>query len=94
MLTGDSARSAQAITEEAGVDDSCANLKPEDKVAKVRELAARYGHVAKVGDAVNDARLWLKLRSALRWARLEQMSPWKRPTWRSWSTTWRSWFTL
>jgi len=38
-----------------GIDEVYANLKPEDKVAKVRELAQRYGHVAMVGDGVNDA---------------------------------------
>lgn len=55
MLTGDNERTAQAITQEAGVDEFYADLKPEDKVTKVRELAARYGHVAMVGDGVNDA---------------------------------------
>jgi Cd2+/Zn2+-exporting ATPase len=30
-------------------------LKPEDKVTRVRELSQRYGHVAMVGDGVNDA---------------------------------------
>jgi len=55
MLTGDNERTAQAIAQEAGVDAFYADLKPEDKVIKVRELAARYGHVAMVGDGVNDA---------------------------------------
>ena len=55
MLTGDNERTAQAIAQEAGVDAFYADLKPEDKVTKVRELAARYGHVAMVGDGVNDA---------------------------------------
>ncbi|REJ65710.1 MAG: cadmium-translocating P-type ATPase [Planctomycetota bacterium] len=55
MLTGDNERTAQAIADEAGIDEFHANLKPEDKVEKVRELAERYGHVAMVGDGVNDA---------------------------------------
>lgn len=55
MLTGDNERTAQAIAHEVGIDEFHAGLKPEDKVAKVRELAARYGHVAMVGDGVNDA---------------------------------------
>lgn len=55
MLTGDNERTAQAIAQEAGVDEFYADLKPKDKVTKVRELAARYGHVAMVGDGVNDA---------------------------------------
>jgi Cd2+/Zn2+-exporting ATPase len=55
MLTGDNERTAQAIAEELGIDEFYADLKPDDKVAKVQELARRYGHVAMVGDGVNDA---------------------------------------
>ena len=55
MLTGDNERTAQAIAKELGIDEIYAELKPEDKVTKVRELAQRYGHVAMVGDGVNDA---------------------------------------
>jgi Cd2+/Zn2+-exporting ATPase len=55
MLTGDNERTAQAIAGELGIDEVHADLKPEDKVAKVRELAQQYGHVAMVGDGVNDA---------------------------------------
>lgn len=55
MLTGDNERTARAIARELGIDEVYADLKPEDKVARVRELAERYGHVAMVGDGVNDA---------------------------------------
>ena len=55
MLTGDNERTAQAIAREVGIDEVYANLKPEDKSARVRELSQRYGHVAMVGDGVNDA---------------------------------------
>ncbi len=56
MLTGDNPRTARAIAQELGLDQFFAGLKPEDKVAKVRELKARYGDVvAMVGDGVNDA---------------------------------------
>lgn len=55
MLTGDNQRTAQAIAKELGIDEIHADLKPEDKVNKVKELAERYGHVAMVGDGVNDA---------------------------------------
>jgi Cd2+/Zn2+-exporting ATPase len=55
MLTGDNERTARAIAGELGIDKVHSDLKPEDKVAKVRELSDRYGHVAMVGDGVNDA---------------------------------------
>ena len=55
MLTGDNRRTAEAIARELGVDEVFAELKPDDKVAQVRRLHERYGHVAMVGDGVNDA---------------------------------------
>lgn len=55
MLTGDNERTAQTIAQEVGIDEVYADLKPEDKVTKVRELSQRFGHVAMVGDGVNDA---------------------------------------
>jgi len=55
MLTGDNERTARAIAREAGIDEVHADLKPEGKVMRVRELSERYGHVAMVGDGVNDA---------------------------------------
>ncbi|TAK04461.1 MAG: cation-translocating P-type ATPase, partial [Candidatus Manganitrophaceae bacterium] len=55
MLTGDNPQTADVIARELGIDEVYADLKPEDKVIKVRELAERYGHVAMVGDGVNDA---------------------------------------
>ena len=55
MLTGDNALTADAIARELGIDEVHAGLSPEGKVAKVRELAQHHGHVAMVGDGVNDA---------------------------------------
>lgn len=55
MLTGDNQHTARAIARELGIDETYADLRPEDKATKVRELAERYGHVAMVGDGVNDA---------------------------------------
>ncbi len=53
MLTGDNVRTARAIAADLAIEPR-AELLPEDKVAAVRELAAR-APVAKVGDGINDA---------------------------------------
>jgi Cd2+/Zn2+-exporting ATPase len=55
MLTGDNARVAGAIAGEIGLTDIKADLLPEDKVTAIRDLMARHGSVAMVGDGVNDA---------------------------------------
>jgi Cd2+/Zn2+-exporting ATPase len=55
MLTGDNARTAQAIAAQAGIDEVRANLLPGDKVSAVEALLAEHGAVAMVGDGVNDA---------------------------------------
>ncbi len=55
MLTGDHPRTAAALARELGLDEVYADLRPEDKVARVRDLTQRYGHVVMVGDGVNDA---------------------------------------
>lgn len=55
MLTGDNERTAEAIAEEAGMDEFIANCLPEEKVNHVKELQQNYQHVAMVGDGINDA---------------------------------------
>lgn len=55
MLTGDNPRTAESIGRELGMDEVHAGLTPDAKVARVRELARTEGHVAMVGDGVNDA---------------------------------------
>jgi len=55
MLTGDSANTAKAIAQKSGVEEYYAGLLPQDKVSKITELKRKYGHVAMVGDGVNDA---------------------------------------
>ncbi len=55
MLTGDHEETARAVAQRLGVDEWYAGLLPQEKVAKIRELAERYGNVAMIGDGVNDA---------------------------------------
>ena len=55
MLTGDNPHAAKSIADDAGVDEFYAELLPQDKVRLLKELEAKYGAVAMVGDGVNDA---------------------------------------
>ena len=55
MLTGDNAGTAKTIAAEVGIDEVHAELLPEEKVQRVSELVEKYGHVAMIGDGVNDA---------------------------------------
>lgn len=55
MLTGDTEATARAVAARVGVDEYRWGLLPADKVDAVRDLRARYGAVAMVGDGVNDA---------------------------------------
>jgi Cd2+/Zn2+-exporting ATPase len=55
MLTGDNARTAQAIADAAGITEVHAELLPEEKLEHVHALQ-RDGHVvAMIGDGINDA---------------------------------------
>ena len=55
LLTGDHQAAAAEVGRALGFDEVHADLLPEDKVALVRGLKARYGSVAMIGDGVNDA---------------------------------------
>jgi Cu2+-exporting ATPase len=55
MLTGDARAVAEAVGRDLGIDTVFAEVLPEDKVAKIRELQHQGLRTAMVGDGVNDA---------------------------------------
>lgn len=55
MITGDSQTVAEAVAQELGLDDYFAEVLPDKKAEKIRELKQRGLTVAMVGDGVNDA---------------------------------------
>ena len=55
MITGDNARTAQAIARQLDIDEVIAEVLPEGKVEAVRRLKAAHGRIAFVGDGINDA---------------------------------------
>jgi P-type Cu2+ transporter len=55
MLTGDARAVAEAVAAELQIDTVFAEVLPEDKASKVRELQGQGKRVAMVGDGVNDA---------------------------------------
>src|SRR5574337_176925 len=55
MLTGDNQATADAIGREAGLADVRGDLLPDDKLAAIRAMQARYGPTAMAGDGINDA---------------------------------------
>lgn len=55
MLTGDSRVAAEEVSRAVALDQTFAELLPEDKLAKIRELQREGRRVAMVGDGINDA---------------------------------------
>ena len=55
MLTGDNERTAKVIAKKLGIDDVIAEVSPEDKYKKVKDLQEQGRKVVMVGDGVNDS---------------------------------------
>jgi Cu+-exporting ATPase len=55
MLTGDNPRTANSIASALGIKNVFAQLLPEDKVNKIKELASKGRRVLMIGDGINDA---------------------------------------
>ncbi len=60
MLTGDNQKVAEAIAEKIGITQAIGGLMPEEKVTAIERLQASEGHVAMIGDGVNDAPAMVK----------------------------------
>jgi Cu+-exporting ATPase len=55
MLTGDSESTAQAVARQLGIDETIAEVLPEEKADRVRRLQSEGRRVAMAGDGINDA---------------------------------------
>ena len=55
MLTGDNKATAKWVSDQVGLDEYFAEVLPQDKAAKVKEVQGRGVRVAMTGDGVNDA---------------------------------------
>mgnify|MGYP003693740669 CR=1 FL=1 len=55
MMTGDAQAVATAVAEDLGIDTVFAEVLPEQKASKIKDVQQQGKRVAMVGDGVNDA---------------------------------------
>jgi Cu+-exporting ATPase len=55
MLTGDNLKTARAIASQVNIDEVFAEVRPEEKSSKIKELQQKKEKVGMVGDGINDA---------------------------------------
>jgi len=55
MLTGDNLRTAATIASQVNIDDVFAEVRPEDKSSKIKDLQKKGQKTGMVGDGINDA---------------------------------------
>jgi Cu+-exporting ATPase len=55
MISGDSHETAQTVAAQVGIDEVLAQVKPDEKQAKVEGLRQQGARIAMVGDGINDA---------------------------------------
>ena len=55
MLTGDNKKAAVEIANQIGIDEVIAEVQPQDKIAKIKELQEKGNIVGMIGDGINDA---------------------------------------
>jgi len=55
MITGDNKQTARSIAAQVGIESTFAEVQPEEKANKIKELQMSGEKVAIIGDGINDA---------------------------------------
>ena len=55
MITGDTVKTANSISQSLEIDETYGNVLPDEKSNIINDLKAKYGVTAMLGDGVNDA---------------------------------------